>query len=84
MGEDPRLFEGQGVEPFLEMIKAVRQATGLPIMVSPGVVPSQVLPGLIAAGASWYACYQETHNRELFNQLRTGQSYTGHRSDEIA
>ena len=76
MGEDPQLFKGQGFDPFLEMIKAVRQDTGLPIMVSPGVVPSQVLPGLIAAGVSWYACYQETHNRQLFNQLRPGQSYT--------
>ena len=75
MGEDPQLFEGPGFEPFLEMIKAVRQATGLPIMVSPGVVPSEVLSDLIAAGISWYACYQETHNHKLFNQLRPGQSY---------
>ena len=30
----------------------------------------------MAAGVRWYACYQETHNRHLFNQLRPGQSYS--------
>ena len=27
------------------------------------------------AGADWYACYQETHNRELFGKLRLEQDY---------
>lgn len=44
-------------------------------MVSPGVVPDEVLYKLAAAGASWYACYQETHNPVLFGTLRPGQSY---------
>ena len=44
-------------------------------MVSPGVVPEQVLHDLSIAGADWYACYQETHNKELFSQLRLKQSY---------
>jgi methylornithine synthase len=44
-------------------------------MVSPGVVPADVLSGLAQAGVSWYACYQETHNRDLFKRLRPGQSY---------
>jgi len=44
-------------------------------MVSPGVVPADVLSGLSDAGASWYACYQETHNPKLFKRLRPGQSF---------
>lgn len=27
------------------------------------------------AGADWYACYQETHNRDLFTRLRLEQDY---------
>ena len=76
LGEDPQYFQGQGFEPIIQLAKAVRQTTDLPIMVSPGVVPPDVLAGLAQAGVSWYACYQETHNRELFKQLRPGQSYT--------
>ncbi|MBT6338948.1 MAG: hypothetical protein HOJ48_06580 [Desulfobacula sp.] len=28
------------------------------------------------SGADFYACYQETHNPDLFSQLRTGQSFS--------
>jgi methylornithine synthase len=75
LGEDPLYFQGQGFKPFIQLVKAVRQTTGLPVMVSPGVVPADVLAGLSEVGVSWYACYQETHNRELFKRLRPGQSY---------
>ena len=76
LGEDPQYFEDQSFEPFIRLVKAVRQTTDLTVMVSPGVVPADVLPGLGRAGVSWYACYQETHNRKLFKRLRPGQSYT--------
>jgi methylornithine synthase len=75
LGEDPQYFQDRGFEPFLQLVKAVCETTRLPVMVSPGVVPADVLSDLSAAGASWYACYQETHNRELFQRLRPGQSY---------
>jgi methylornithine synthase len=75
LGEDPQYFEDQGFESLIQMIEAVRKATDLPIMVSPGVVPTDVLPDFARAGVSWYACYQETHNRKLFKKLRPGQSY---------
>jgi methylornithine synthase len=39
------------------------------------VLPEAVLGELLDAGAIWYACYQETHNRALYQQLRTGQDY---------
>jgi len=56
-------------------VRAVKTATGLPVMVSPGVVPQETLKDLSSAGADWYACYQETHNRRLFAKLRVGQSF---------
>ena len=34
-------------------------------MISPGVVPAEVLPKMREAGATIYACYQETHTRAL-------------------
>jgi methylornithine synthase len=77
MGEDPALFNGSGsgFDRLVDLIKSVKKATGLPIMGSPGVVPESVLGRLKEAGASWYACYQETHSRPLFNQLRPEQDY---------
>ena len=77
LGEDPELYggEGEGFDRLPRLVERVREVTGLPIMVSPGAVPDQVLCELAEAGASWYACYQETHQRALFNRLRPGQSY---------
>ena len=75
LGEDPLYFQNKGFEPFIQLVKGVRGACDLPIMASPGVVPADVLSGLSDVGVSWYACYQETHNRELFKRLRPGQSY---------
>ena len=75
MGEDPLYYHDQGFEPLIQLVHAVRKTTGLPVMISPGVVPVEVLCDLHLAGASWYACYQETHNRQLFKRLRPGQSY---------
>jgi len=75
LGEDPQYFQDQGFESLIQLIKAVRQTTNLPIMVSPGVVPTDVLSDFARAGANWYACYQETHNRKLFKKLRPGQHY---------
>ena len=77
MGEDPEIFQAgdQGFERLLQTIQSVRQNTDLPIMISAGVLPEAVLGKLAEAGAVWYACYQETHNRALYQKLRTGQDY---------
>ena len=75
LGEDPVLFEGGDFSPLVELVAAVRRTTGLPIMVSPGVVPLPVLAKLRAAGADFYAVYQETHTPELFARLRLGQDF---------
>jgi methylornithine synthase len=79
MGEDPAFYEAgpQGFEPLVELAAAVRRETGgIPVMVSPGAVPEQVLQALAGAGVDWYACYQETLRPDLFARLRPGQSYT--------
>jgi methylornithine synthase len=77
MGEDPVIFNdgGAGFERLVDLVASLQKETGLPIMVSPGVLPSPALQQLAAAGAVWYACYQETHSRSLFNKLRPGQDY---------
>jgi methylornithine synthase len=77
MGEDPAIFNdgGAGFEQLVELVGSLQKETGLPIMVSPGVVPAHALQQLAAAGAVWYACYQETHSRSLFKKLRPGQDY---------
>ncbi|TWH46806.1 methylornithine synthase PylB [Sporomusa sp. KB1] len=77
MGEDPRFLanNGLGNEQLIEIVRLVKQQTGLPVMISPGVVPNDMLVKLKQAGANWYACYQETHNRQLFKSLRLNQCY---------
>ena len=77
MGEDPAIFQAgdQGFERLLQTIRSVKQHTNLPVMISAGVLPETVLRQLPGAGAMWYACYQETHNRLLYKRLRPEQDY---------
>ena len=77
MGEDPFFYgpQARGRGRLLELVSQVKANTGLPIMVSPGVVSPDFLTELMNAGADWYACYQETYNRRLFQRLRPGQSF---------
>jgi methylornithine synthase len=77
MGEDPEIFQAgdRGFELLLQTIRSVKQNTNLPIMISAGVLPEAVLGELAEAGAVWYACYQETHNRVLYQKLRPRQDY---------
>jgi len=75
-GEDSYyLTQPEGQEMLAELARAVKMQSGLPVMVSPGVVTDEVLRQLAAVGADWYACYQETYNRELFQRLRLNQSF---------
>lgn len=79
MGEDPACYDDPetGFSSLIEVVMSARNATGLPVMVSPGAVPESVLRQLKAAGADWFACYQETHNPDHFRWLRPGQHYQG-------
>ena len=85
-GEDPCFYndDENGFDPVVNLVKSIRAGTGLPVMASVGVVPDTVLERLNAAGADWYACYQETHNRQLFEQLRVGQSYEARCRSKVA
>ena len=74
MGEDPE-FHKEGFQSVMELTKTIKAETGLPVMISPGLIPDQWIEGFAAAGADWYALYQETHNRALFGRLRLDQSY---------
>lgn len=73
MGEDPYFIDHP--DRLTEIVQAVKQATGLPVMVSPGLVDHKTIDALADAGADWYALYQETHNQELFATARLDQSY---------
>ncbi|HTX68244.1 MAG TPA: methylornithine synthase PylB [Thermoleophilia bacterium] len=73
MGEDPLLHDDPA--RLSELVAAVVDATRTPVMVSPGVLPEPVLRDLRGAGADWYALYQETHTRELYDRLRVGQPF---------
>jgi methylornithine synthase len=73
-GED-QFFWADQTEGFVEIVGQVKKETGLSIMVSPGVIAKSSLVRLAAAGADWYACYQETHNPDLFAWLRPGQNF---------
>ena len=75
MGEDPAILDEPGHTALLDLVGAVAGETGLPVMVSPGVLPEASLRELKELGADWYALYQETHTEELYERLRVGQPF---------
>jgi methylornithine synthase len=77
MGEDPELYgSGElGSQKLVHLVKRVSVETGLPLMLSPGCISDKLFASLDVNGVDWYACYQETHNRQLFKALRPGQDY---------
>ncbi len=75
MGEDPLLHDEPGQATLVDLVASVSAATATPVMVSPGVLQEDTLRSLRAAGADWYALYQETHTPELYATLRVGQSF---------
>ena len=75
LGEDPYFLQSQGLRELHGLVRSVKRETGLPIMLSPGVLTEEQLALAAAAGTDWYACYQETHNETLFSRLRPGQDY---------
>lgn len=74
MGEDTSFLKDECAD-LIDTVREVKRSTGMPVMVSPGLVNEASLYGLKSAGADWYACYQETYNRELFRSLRVGQDF---------
>ena len=74
MGEDLQ-YHGEDFDSVVDIIKQIKNELGLPVMISPGVVSDRLVDKFAAADTDWYALYQETHNRELFETLRINQSY---------
>jgi len=75
MGEDPIIHNGDHYRRLIDIVQMVDDAVDVPIMLSPGVVPREIFDQLRDAGVDWFACYQETHNRNLFRRLRPNQDY---------
>lgn len=74
MGEDP-YYCSDGHRRLMELVSAVDSAIDVPLMASPGAMAEEQFAELRDAGADWFACYQETHNRDLFGLLRIEQDY---------
>ncbi len=75
LGEDPLIHDTGNFHILYRMIERVKDETGLPVMISPGVVSEEVLEHFAAVKTDWYALYQETHNSGLFKKLRINQSF---------
>lgn len=63
------------IQKLCDIVSDIKNQIGLPVMISPGVVPGWALKQMAHIGTDWYACYQETHNIKLFSKLRPGQNY---------
>lgn len=74
MGEDLS-YHREDFDTVLSIIKEIKEKTGLPVMISPGLVDEHLIDKFADADTDWYALYQETHNRELFKNLRLDQDY---------
>ncbi|AGI47498.1 Biotin synthase-related enzyme [Thermoplasmatales archaeon BRNA1] len=73
MGEDDHMY----ADNYSELIDIVSRVSslGINVMVSPGAVKQEAFPKLKEAGADFFAVYQETHNRELYDRLRLQQDF---------
>ncbi|WNY27785.1 methylornithine synthase PylB [Methanolapillus ohkumae] len=75
MGEDPHFHNHP--ENLIEFVQIAQEVAGLPVMISPGVVSDDLIQKLAEAGADFFALYQETYQRDLYEKLRVGQSFEG-------
>lgn len=73
MGEDTVFLEDP--QRLIEIIEAVKQATHLPVMISPGRVDKGTIAAFKKAGVTWYALYQETYDRKLYDTMRVQQPF---------
>ncbi len=76
MGEDPYFYQGKKWGELLDLVQKIKNRTQLPLMASFGQWPLDKLTDLKEAGIDWYACYQETHDKDLFNELRLEQDFS--------
>ena len=74
MGEDVS-YHQDDFSQLYDVVKQIRERTGLPVMLSPGLIEDQYIEKFAELGTEWYALYQETHNRSLYHTLRYDQDY---------
>ena len=74
MGEDP-LYHNEKFKSVNEIIETITKEYDTPVMISPGVVSNEIIESFAKSGTNWYALYQETHNKKLFENMRVNQSY---------
>lgn len=74
MGEDPFYFN-KGFNSLISLVEEIKKKTEIRIMLSTGVISEELLGKFKKAGVDWYATYQETHNPELYRNLRLDQSF---------
>ncbi|MBC2721680.1 MAG: methylornithine synthase PylB [Desulfosporosinus sp.] len=77
MGEDPFYYDNPklGFDNLIKIVKLIKTRSDIPIMISMGVIPEDILKDFKDAGVDWYATYQETHAQDLFHKLRLGQNF---------
>ena len=76
LGEDPHWLSPRGFADLCRVVATLKRETSCAVMLSPGLLHAPRMAHLTAAGADWYACYQETHNKALFAQLRPEQRFS--------
>lgn len=74
LGEDPALHE-ENFSSMLELVRDIHREIDRPVMISPGVISDELIEAFAKEDAEFYALYQETYNRELFQKLRLHQDY---------
>ena len=82
MGEDPQLIRND-YSGIVDIVKAIREVSNIPVMVSPGAVPHDMFPRFADSGADIVAVYQETYNRRLFSERRIGQDFDFRRNQKV-
>lgn len=82
MGEDPQYHE-ESFACVIDITRRIKQEIGLPVMISPGVVSNDIISQFKALDVEWYALYQETHNRALYDQLRIQQDYNSRMNAKV-
>lgn len=82
MGEDPQMY-ADGYRKLLDIISSVHDDVDISIMVSPGALPRHAFSAIREAGGDWFACYQETYNRNLFSKMRLEQDFDDRRNQKI-
>ncbi|MDR3282220.1 MAG: methylornithine synthase PylB [Candidatus Methanoplasma sp.] len=74
MGEDPVMC-ADGHRTMRDVVRRVKEEVDIAVMASPGAMDETSFKPMSEAGADWFACYQETYNRDLFSKLRLEQDF---------